>query len=452
MNAPRQLLLLFLFAAIGCGNSAAPPSPAAPGDSGLPAVDAGGSTTHEGEVTVAVYDEGVAAPDVELVFHTADGELIAMGRTGADGRATQSIPRGAMVTAFSVGAEGGGAYTVTALEPGDEIKIGGPYTEPPAPSPVGTAHVTVSDVFTGASFYQIDVGCTTGDLVDPGSVDLVLDASCLDEAATSFTVLALAMDENGEPIAYATAKDVPLTTGGPTEVALPPWSTEWTTTPVTVRGVPAEATLVDVLGEWVARQHLVAWTYPTSAPPDTTGSASFMWRIYRNLDWLEVGYRALAYFGPLDAEGGVGAGDMLGVSATREAPMIGSEVVIDLADALPRTRDLSVDDSHGTRVSWSTTIGSNDADYGTLDAFLIEGDRWLQWTVVIPAGSQAFQFPTLSAATAADLEPDHDWDYEVTFYDMGDVTGYDGPRRGDAGASQYVVSDAMLRFSHVQNY
>ena len=168
--------------------------------------------------------------DFSVVFHDSLGEVVAVEQTDAVGMASHDVPADAMVTLvvpnFANLIGGGsnyGLFTVVGVQSDDQLTIGNDI-DPWAT--LGATEIAFDGSVSGATYYVVSVGCDQTGSSDPGQPLVIeLGEACF-KNASSFDVVGYALDSEDNILAYATANNVPIDSGGTAFVDLPPWQTD----------------------------------------------------------------------------------------------------------------------------------------------------------------------------------------------------------------------------------
>lgn len=393
---------LAIWAACGSNN---------PGDADASAVDArltdapggdaaGNPDAASGPVTVRVLDDtGAAIAGVAVIFHAADGTVIAETVTDGAGEASHdNPPAGAMASILPPASSTPHRHvqTIVGIEAGDVIQVGAPA----APEdPTLDVRVDYPGAFSGADQYLSDLGCTAFGVVDP---DLIttrsVGASCLG-SDDDYDVMAVAR-QGTVPLAFSTVRDVAQSSSGPTDLVLPAWvpaetrelgfanlTAEVNDTDIDLRPV------LDGLTRWPALGTGDLYTVPDPALVD---------------GWLVLA--AARAFAGTDAR----------TWARRQVLPAGlaSPHALDFADFGPRfdTLDLDVADPLRPAVTWTSSAST--ATYSavvlvaTWTDLATAPDSTHRWTVVRAPGSESAAFPVLPDS-AASFRPSATADYQV---------------------------------------
>lgn len=197
-----------------------------------------------GRVVVGVYDEGAPLAGRWVVFHDREGRVLSRAKSAADGKVTGEVPAGGMVT-VAHGESIHHLVSVVDVQPNDELVIGEKDEEETVAHSVGTVSVRLPGKHPGAARYVVSLGVGPTN-IEPGKpITLsVLDRFIVD--GTRLRVLAEALDEAGNPIAFSFAwaawDENKTKTHGNSDVTLGPWSTAFRTFDVALTHPPAGAT------------------------------------------------------------------------------------------------------------------------------------------------------------------------------------------------------------------
>jgi hypothetical protein len=179
-----------------------------------------------GPVTATVYDDnGLLAPDVNVIYQDPQGHPVAVVKTDANGTATHDLAAGGMITAATSGSPGNKALrTAIGLFPGQNVIFGSaPFVDPivgtvtiqlPGPAPVG------------ATDFEVDLGCrrfNTDTVV--GTMTVSVPKSCV-TASNNFTIVAYARDATGDlALAWTSKRNIGIATTGTVDIGF-----QWQTT------------------------------------------------------------------------------------------------------------------------------------------------------------------------------------------------------------------------------
>jgi hypothetical protein len=340
-----------------------------------------------GPVLVRVLDDaGDPLPGVTVVFHQADGAVLAEETTDAAGEAGYTDPPGgAMATILT---ESGSTpqlriQTIVGIEGGDVIVVG----TPAAPvEPTLDVRVDYPGSFGAADIYLADLGCEFFGVANP---DLIVTTAVGERCLGSdddFDVLAVARDNPSTHLAYATLRDVAQAGSGPTDLVLPSWVAAETRA-VGFGALPLEITDVDVdlrpvldgLTRWPLL--LVGGPDDTFTAPDEAlvdgwyvraGAQAFSGNDARSWSWRQV-----------------------------LAANIADPYELDFADFGPRFDTLDLDRADEVHPAITWTSSASTASYGAIAVVATWYDAATspqgghRWTVVLPPGSTSATLPTL---------------------------------------------------------
>lgn len=189
------------------------------------------------EATALVLRGGLPAANVTVAFHDADGAVVAVVATAADGRASAAIAEGGMITVpVERGGTGGELDTVTGVAPGETITFGLPANLV-AGNEIGKIRVESTPVLNTPA-YTLDAGCHARDVasVSPAP-EIGIGAACVTAAGTA-SVLMVSRTQDGLPYSWASGTDVRVSSNGTANVVLSPWSAEFEGVNVISRNIP----------------------------------------------------------------------------------------------------------------------------------------------------------------------------------------------------------------------
>ncbi len=396
----RPLLALGLGLALACAEA----KTTGPGGVGVDAGTAGGDGGQAdagatGRITVRVLEGGTAQAGIPLIVSDSAGDFIALEDSTTSGELAAPIPADAMLTALYEGEEAGQYFGVTyvGVQPGDTIELG-TRTPEATVTAIGDAEIEWPEAPEGTIEIVLDDGCEAVFTATTGPETLGLDSSCV-TGQGRFDVLAVAVDEDELPIAWATATDVMAVQGDTARVRLGAWSTEGDRYRFRTTGLPGDAVYVAV------------------DPTVRRGGHSYL--MPGNYDFvigteLEIEIVVPRGFGDgLRVDVSVGLGDdetaIDGLYFAREWASGGPSGPVELAvgaDLLPPVRELVAElpRSEPARPSlrWRIDGTPTSADGLLLYAdFAGPGARLTSWTAVVPPGHAGpFVLPTLPDAYA----------------------------------------------------
>jgi len=347
-------------------------------------------------VTVDVRDGfGGPKPNVPVVFHDANGAVLASTTTGADGKATSDGPSTpAMATALLAGsgAEFANLVTWTALEAGDVLTV---RDRTPAVS-YGSYLVSfpgagIPGVAAGPLDYTLYAsGCGVGQVSGTGPHELPLSGRCV---RPSNSVLAQARASNGATVGYAYKKgNVPPPDGGASSLTTNAFRAADTTTVVTANAPDAGALEVRLL------QISEGAPFETSIGGDVQdGIATF-----KTASGFAEGLQASAAV--------TNGGATLAVAKRQASP---GTITLDVAQALPALATATVNVANPRRpvVSWTATAPLTGADGGLVRVvFAGPREQLSQWTFVVPpsGATGTLTAPALPDALTNDWLPKAD--------------------------------------------
>ena len=219
--------------------------------------DGDGGVAFSGPASLTLLDPGGPIQARSIVFHNPDGSIAGIEQTGPSGIATHDVSADGMITITGVinslpGGSGGSStrlYTIMGVQPGDSLVLG--RTEDPWDI-VGAVDVTLPGPVAGAAAYGVDIGCDQSFDADPAKVhSLELYPQCF-RGATTFDVIAYAVDGNDNLLQFAAVKNVSVINNSLVKVAIPAWTSGTVTTAMNLGNAPATAGWADVKFDAVA--------------------------------------------------------------------------------------------------------------------------------------------------------------------------------------------------------
>jgi hypothetical protein len=350
-----------------------------------PSVDAGPA----GVVTVIVEARsGAPIADVEIVFQSAEGDVLAYVLTEAEGRAMSAVPVGAMVTAVRVA--GGMLETRVGVVPPETIYFRR-FDSEPEPSIRTEPLVSFPGTLPGASVYYASAGCGPELSARAEAVRLALWSSCVG-TNDSFAVVAEANeDEMTPPIAQSIAPSN-LVAGSTQEIRLPPWSTAFFDTEVRVTNVPEGAGVLRAAYFTVNGQRFSFRGNDRFEPALNAMPVVFAVRFP---DSPAVGAYELMY--------GVTDTNLVARSTRWDSFALPPPVLMidPRADLLGTVTEVSVSIENVARpaVTWTTADGVTEvSDAVEISAFWQRSNRQYEWRVKLPPDATSFRFPALPRA------------------------------------------------------
>jgi len=408
--------MMIALALLACGKTRLPGGGGGGPDGGPGQPDA----TSSGPVSVTVLSfDGLRTPreGIDVGFFAPDGAHDATVATGADGVATSDLDAGGAIVVFeplppAIGIGGAArAYAVLAVEPGDQIVVGGePFVGGETPV---TMTVTLPMV-TGAIFYEVDTSCGN---FSSGTEVVTLNFAVACDPDT-FSFLATTSGDSGR--VYLREEDVPVIASGNYD-AMATWQMIPTRS-FLFTDLPDEASNLQV-GVYALRSG--EDQMDTSLTRDNTAVTEDMATLrperIPNYDatmvWAEV----------RPEQAGLGAFDFvrwLGPDDDTDANV--GELM------LPWMSPISYDS--GARALRWQIVGDQeyDATYVNLIANINDGKIFLEtvWLIVAPPGIEEIVMPTLPSAKADYFLPDPQF---VNSYgqivESNQLDGYDGARQ-----------------------
>ncbi len=336
---------------------------------------------------------------IVVVFETAAGVVSGMGTTDGTGTVTQTVTAGSQATVVLGTATSANLVTVTAIEPGDMLRV--------FDSSNGTFNASIDDVTNsagapvGAASFLVQAGqCETMSFsATPLGVPqpLTLYPGCYGQAGVPLFLSAF--DGNDMPLAYAwrTASLSSLDAGALDLTAGGTWSTATSTQSVSATNVAAGT----VGGELIFSELSggVPLNRFTDLPPATdAGVPTLPFTVH-------TGYPD-AIQTEIDVLGSVSLSEL--VVVTRESAPTGyATTTIDLSTLLPSFTATNVDATSPSQptVTWTTASPLTGA-VGVLAQFSWSTDVDSSysvgtWTIVGPSTASSVSAPALPASLAA---------------------------------------------------
>ncbi len=379
-----------------------------------------------GRAAVKVFDDGRVAPDRWVVFHGADGSVLASTRTDAKGQASGPIGPGGMVTVVD-------ATSMTKLvtfrdvEPGDEIVVGEPEDEGGVEATACRALVSLPAPYASTPIHVVSLGVGATEMADPKrALSLpVLNRFLIDGR---FVVLSEALSAAREPVAFGFASAT-CPDGAPAAVTTEPWSTDYR--PFTLH-VDGEGIVTGELA--IVRGEDRFERGRRQAP--LRGGADLRFTSPRPLG-ADVRYR-ISVDHP-------GADERSVVVARRRS--LAETTTVD--SSLPRPSALAIDGSTPARpvVRWKVDRPSGDA---TLVRLWWPASHENEWTIVGPVETTSVQVPALPDELAR-FRPPSAVLGAVMLVDASHVDGYRDVRRRGLVELEDPPKDAdsTLRYARV---
>lgn len=328
--------------------------------------------TTTSSTTIEVVDgDGSPVMGIPVIFHDVNGGLIDSVQTDAGGKVVRHVSNGDMVT---VAFDYGGFYgfeTVMGLSGSDHLR----FLRSLGPTAV-TLEVQFSPL-AGATGYGVKSGCITrATSSTAGILSVEIPALC---AASSVGLFAYGTAGIAQPLAYEVES---ITPSGTVSVSGDAWRTDWEDVPITATGVASDATIVYLyLGTYVDERWTLLPAWRSSDVP-SGGSASATTR--------RVSGAGVAHYAAAAEIFDSGYASI----SRRDTDPQPSSVALDLANVLPRVRNVLVDWTDSTRpsVSWDTDAPP-DADMLELFADWDFGYWWVRAPPDLPSPALAPELP-----------------------------------------------------------
>ncbi|MBI5534971.1 MAG: hypothetical protein HY898_19745 [Deltaproteobacteria bacterium] len=231
------------------GDDAAPSTAVVPGDDAATdssaaaaapeaATDAAKPDAASEPVSLTAYDDGAPQAGLSVVFHAADGAVLAVETTGADGKATSTAAGVAMVTVLRADQS---LITIFDVEPKDALFVGSAQV---LGKSAGTINVTAPTPVTNSTDYAVDVA-TSSKIVTDITVGAQMDLKAANLlTGEGASVLAWSRDKDQVPYSYAYATGIQPGDAGVTPAILGAWSADWISLIVRLKQAPMSAATV----------------------------------------------------------------------------------------------------------------------------------------------------------------------------------------------------------------
>jgi hypothetical protein len=402
------------------------------------------------DVSVVVTNIGVSRPDVEVVFHDADGAILGIAKTNAEGKATWSGASPTMVTALLGNDEFRQLLTWVGVKPGDVLNVDDLITDWKLGRYTLTTKGTLSDA--GANYFGLNVnGCQGGSVSIPMG-HVTVNPGCT-RPQNTFTISAAS---GSKFVGHAYAKNIPpMTDGGAVSVQMSDWLAP---TPGHVSVVnatlPPGEVAQPLLFEIANGNGLLRGGESDSA----LGTATFS---------LIPGF-ADALQGGFDISTNNGA-----ARRAVEKRVPSGDITVDFANALPEILNVQLDVTELMRpaVKWSSVTSLAVADGGMIRLPFSGGwgQQWRAWNFIVPPHATSVKAPILPDSAAPWLPPAPEASAtefdppRVFFLESDTLAGYDDVRQRGAvlvppssrvapEARVVLPTDGNLRFTSFQAF
>ena len=432
-------------AVVGCGGgSSGTPSP----DSGT---DSGTDAAASGLVSLTVLNHATPIAGATAIFSDADGHILSTSMTGADGKASATVPAGSSVTvevtAGAIGMVFHQLQTVFDVQPGDDIQMGTPGIATGPSVAEGNVQVSFPGTVPNSAYYDAYTG--TNSLGDNNATPLTLAVNSSNvDSNGKLDVLALAEDASSNLLAYSTDVGVtPAGAGNTANVTMPAWRTDFASHQTIIEN----ASPTSAIGETFTLYHDGLEVGP-QATSDITSSAT------------GSGLLAIAYPKPIATDVGYNLG-------LRYPPSLGAQAVQgyvvyepiasiqdDMLDfsMLPQLLARAAYVPHGQTtpfMTWAANGSLANASGGYVEvSWGTSTEQWF-WTSVVPVDTTEVQFPDLPDS----LSPDRVTSSQV--FSTAIVEFVQGTMYSDAAAfragwypgfSPQPVGDYALHFTGIE--
>ena len=398
------------------------------GDAGIDAAqdapaDAGDATADAaptGEATLTFKVNGGATPGLPIVVNKPDGAVQTDMSTNLSGQITAEVAAGSMFTMVLPGDNGPSFITLAGIEPGDSVLVD---VENDPPTATGTLEVTLPGEFTDAASYKVTVGCQKpATTTDPSSaVSLELTSRCPNDGGSA-DVLALALDGDDNPMAYAFQKEVAMTNSQTFQTTLSEWKTDWHSFGIELVGVQ-DTDAVMGMQLWLSSRgvlHLLG----DGGAPFAGGSAT------ASLDTPAGFADQLVYRYGLIYPSFSGQGPQAVNVLTESMAPPGTDnatLAMNRNRLLTSIESTSLDIANAARpsVSWTRSDTGQEGDAGILILEWQPGGDKQQWIALMPPADDRFEVPALPDSLSS-RRPSNPSSYSgfVGLVDTDDRDGY----------------------------
>jgi hypothetical protein len=365
--------------------------------------------------------------DVPIVVNDAAGGVVLVTHTGADGTAAVEVPRGGSVASFT---SSGLTFSVQAVvDPPNNATVLFRITEPDPPQALTqktTFQILPSQVPQGTSDVAVytcdDRGPVWGD--DAAGFAATADnGSCLQGATSSF--LAVALDKQGQILAWGTALDQPNAPGGTVKVSVPLSVTAVAQVAAEIQDIPQFATHVYLDSHAIAANASSPFDFRAGGQPYPISSTfqkslTFPAGIFKSYSIAEE-----IVFDMAPSGGYVHSSSSL--SRERTYVTLPSSSNFSAASmAFVSVDPLDASDPEHPQATWSTGAGPR-GDYGQVAISWWGGTAGHGYTVTFPPDHvAAFRVPDIppELSSFAPTKTSTFSAVDVTYVDNERVTGY----------------------------
>jgi hypothetical protein len=396
-------------------------------------------------VTAIYYKNGTPAAGATVVFSDPSGALLQMATTDSNGSASFAVPAMGMVTVADMSTGSlSTIQTIAGVQPNDQLLFGG--RRPPS-TLTGNIKVSYPNVFPGAQYVDVDLGCQVAQDHQPTqALTIPVTSSCLDHNSL-LTVVSTARKSDGTALAYALDTDITIPAGGTATLAVSMWKTDFVDYTMIASDVPTGGTL------------FVASIGLSRSGSPAFGSASQTKAIMAGTLLQDVVPMPPAFGDKMNWSARVFFGGFTGpaseVALYNTAPT--ATITVDLGTTLlGQITRATLDASMPQRpaLTWDSAASSGNLTGASLRVqWSVNGTMGTWEALHPPAASGSFQFPEMPADIAAKL-PTSAANYVGNRVEITDVSGfptYDEYRTqvGYAGTAMVIPPDnTRLRSSY----
>jgi hypothetical protein len=379
-----------------------------------------------GVTMVVRFGNRAPAPNIDVVFHEANGAVLAIAKTDADGVASSMVPGIAMVTALAgdPATDDLEAATILEVAAGDMVTHVLDYGYDPIvpPQQIGTIAPTYPpNAPSGTNGWKLALLDRYVTTASPTGQTVMVTTDSL-RAGTTGTVDAIAFAlQNGNALAYVSLPGIALAASGTTNVDMSgmSWRTDFATFESVFTNMPAgtpaarPTASIDIFGTMFELQA----GGPIDVTPGATVSRQFQYA--RDLGTTRVHSVFDMFFGTVPSPRSYLRYQKLGP--------VRSQDTMDASTLLPRFTSLLASETTTVRPRLTYTIEAapTAADGGYAYFEWEDG----QWQFLFPPDVTSMQVPELPDALGTWRPPtDGTVEADVVILYATDIwTGYDGP-------------------------
>lgn len=261
---------------------------------------------------------------------------------------------------------------------------------------------TLPDAVPGAMGYMMETGCGSAFVEDAATpVILTIDSRCTSDG--TFSLLALAIDSQQNPLEYAVALEVDPNAGS---VSLTDWAKDWAELTMEISGAPAEATMG--VGQVAVRRAGVQYTGGSATTPIGSGSGTVTIRYPAGLadGLIVVSYARLGL-----GNDGIGTVEALATVPEHVVADVGKAAALAVADS----GFVASDDATRPDLSWSFANPEVRPNFGQATAYgAFDQQPFRLWQMTFDGTRPGMRIPEISDALAGFRpKPSIPWGYLV---------------------------------------